>query len=171
MSYSTLYIVFKTKAVEYQEYNNGWGTLPAALSMMTFISKGASECLPPYSLTPEETQVWWNLWQSPLLTGAEKFCILLCYDNLIVLPENFALASEFCLEGHNSILTKTDWTWSHFEAIGKDFAKLAESKLDYRAIGAGLNCTSIHDVWSEYTYLKGKTGKKLDSVIEVIDQV
>ena len=161
MSYSTLYLVFKTKARPIAEYHNGWGTGPAAWTLMSMVACGKDESMPPYIGGEEAQKEFWHRLYSPNLTDAQRLGILLTYDGSIIEPNGLAQASVMCRQFHRDILAKTHWTWSHFGAIGETLAELANKGVDKRSIGVGLNCTSVCDVWQEYNYLKGKPKKPL----------
>lgn len=144
MSTSALCAVFKTKAVELAEYRNGWGTGPLIwdyLSKCYLDSKG-------WHTAGDEL---WRLSKDESVPFSLRAAHVMTFDQALVRPGD--LQSFGCLiEEAATVLS--DWNpdyVNHFAAIASD---LKSARLDRRALGVGLCCTSVSDAWRSWPGIK-----------------
>ena len=139
MSHSTVYALYKTKAVALKELRNGHGSGPAVWWYVAKKLHGKDF----NTMNPED---FWGGYKSSELDEAEKSVLLFTYDRMFVEVGELKRFSEACEAVHGRILEETDWTWSHFETIGREAKKLHKEH-DYRCFGMTLDCTSVADYW------------------------
>lgn len=142
MSCTTVYEIYKTKASAIKELRNSHGSGPAIWNYISLKCTGKKFQWYP----EEETKKFWPLWKSPLLNDSERAVLLCTYDMGYVEINKLYEFSAACFELHKKIIGKTDWTWSHFEAIGNEAVGLY-AKHDHRCLGLGVGCTSVSDPW------------------------
>lgn len=140
MSYTSLYAIYKTKAVCIKELQNGWGTGP---SVWDYISV---KCNGDHFNIHGDDDKFWDLWKDSRLSDDERAVLLSTYDYAFVEVRYLEEFSKACKVVHPKIIDKTRWSWSHFEKIGECAAALYK-KHDYRCLGLGIGCTSVCDPW------------------------
>jgi hypothetical protein len=144
MSYSTLYAVFRTKASALEEYTNGWGTGPLVWGYLNekFLSRERHE----WGGGNNDGKLW-GLATDPRVDLALRACLAMTFDYAVVPRAHLKEMGELLQKGGEILAAHTPGYVNHFPQIGKNMTSL---KLDSRAVGVGLNCTSVGDIWSEW---------------------
>lgn len=138
MSYSTLYAVYRTTATPLFEYRNAWGTGPV---IWDYLQK---------RYLPSDSKNWifgeprlWDLATDPSVPLSLRACHAITFDFAMVPSDYLKQFAELLIEGGQ--ILEGD-TVNHFPEIGRN---LRDLRLPKRAIGVGLNCTSVSDSWGE----------------------
>lgn len=143
MSSTSVNIVFKTRARWITDLHNGHGSGQAIWDYIN--TKINGEPLPMLG----NVENFWPLWKSDCLSREEKAVLLSSYDWAVVEKDHLLEFSEACKKVHPMIIDTTNWTWSHWGSIGI-VAKAKSEKIDHRAIGLGVGCTSVCDEWEQF---------------------
>lgn len=140
MSYSTIYQVFRTKSSPICEYRNAWGTGPAIWNYLSKKYLG----LDGWSPFLEGDGGLWALARDERVPLALRACHAITFDYALTPRDKLKEMGALVAEGGRMI--EDGAHVNHFAAIG---SHLAELKLDRRAKGVGLNCTSVSDTWGQ----------------------
>lgn len=140
MSYTSVYAIYKTKAVCLTELKNGHGSGPAMWDYIAMKCTGKN--LPMFG----DVDWFWKLWKDERLSKNEKAVLLSTYDWSVVEIDKLEDFAKACEEIHSQIIDNTRWTWNHFSDIGKQ-ALILSKKHDHRCLGLGIGCTSVSDLW------------------------
>ncbi|WP_010517873.1 hypothetical protein [Komagataeibacter oboediens] len=138
MSYSTLCAVYRTTATGLAEYRNSWGTGPL---IWDYLSKRYLGHKKSWMLLDNAL---WDLATDMNVPASLRACHAITFDRGIV-PFEYAQKMADLLRSGSEILSKgaPDHV-NHFSSIADDLGKI---KLRKNALGFGLNCTSVSDVW------------------------
>lgn len=147
MSYSTLYAIYKTKAAEVSEYRNGWGSGPIIWDYLSKEFLG----LPGWSFSNDSGL--WGLAIDPKVPLGLRACLAITLDYAMVLAKDAKIMAEAIRQGGFVMDKFAPDRVNHFPRIAHD---MSETKLDKRAIGFGLNCTSVSDTWGQKKKYWGK---------------
>jgi hypothetical protein len=162
MSYTSLYSIFKTKAVCFKELRNSYGT---GMAVWDYISmKYTGDYFSLYG----DVENFWLLWKDERLSENERAVLLSTYDYFFVETEHLNRFSEACKDVHRQILEKTRWSWSHFETIGEEAAAM-HKKHDYRCLGLGIGCTSVCDPWESWKPEQNKPSGVYDLIEKLLE--
>jgi hypothetical protein len=140
MSYSTLYAIYRTTATDLREYRNSWGTGPL---IWDFLCQRYLD-MPGWSLTNDARL--WKLAVDPSVPAGLRACHVLTFDYALVSREMLPDMAALVAEGAALFADFAADRANHFPAIAADLASI---KLSKKAIGAGLNCTSVADTWGQ----------------------
>ena len=138
MSYSTLCAVYRTTATGLVEYRNAWGTGPLIWDYLSkrYLRRALSWMA--------DDEALWNLATNMDVPAPLRACHALTFDRAIV-PLGSASEMATLLRAGEEILSKhAPDCVNHFGLIADDLGKI---KLRKNALGFGLNCTSVSDVW------------------------
>jgi hypothetical protein len=141
MSYTSLYEIYKTKAVSFKELGNEHGSGPAIWDYIALKCTGGK-----FPMFGADTKGFWAPWKDERLSENEKAVLLSTYDQAVIEIDKLDIFSKACEEVHHKILSDSNWEWSHFESIGEQALSLYE-KHDYRCLGLAIGCTSVCDPW------------------------
>lgn len=137
MSYTSVYAVYKTKAITLKELGNSH--LSAAL-LWEYLSqkyRGKEFCM----WSESDAKDFWPIWKKPEVSYFERIVLASTYDMAIVDIELLEAYARAC-EKIYSIIGKGN----HFQAIAAEARNLLK-KHDYRCLGLGIGCTSVCDPW------------------------
>lgn len=148
MSYTTMYLVYKTKVSEVAEFNNSWGSLPALWKLIE-IETGVKS--PLCAFDNQDGSKFYNLYKRKDLKFSHRLCFLMTMDGAMIETDKLREASECYKEVHRDIITSGGYTWSHYEAMGENLLQLSNIKIDSRCIGVAVNNTSVSDCWIDMT--------------------
>jgi hypothetical protein len=103
----------------------------------------------------------WALVDNEVVDYGHRAVLFMTTDYAVVEPHEFFGFGLHCKHIAPELIKKTNWDWSHWEAIGEDLIQLSK-RHDRRMIGAGLSCTSVSDIWAEWRGLgKGHTPHRM----------
>ena len=142
MSYSTLYKVFKTKAVPHCEFQNGWGSAPPVWGWLCEKYLGGENWMISKGL--------WALGKNPTVPAHMRFALLLTFDYGIVTPPDFQEAARLSRMVYADLRAWSPQHVNHWEKIAAVFEALSVKKTP-RLLGIGLGCTSVSDPWEDFT--------------------
>jgi hypothetical protein len=137
MSYSTLCAIYKTVATGLREYRNGWGTGPAVWDYLSTKYLGTS-----WGLRGDDRL--WKLARDASVPLPVRACHAFTFDGAVIPRDKLSEMADLLQEGAAILEAASPDRVNHFRAIADDLRKL---KLHPRAVGVGLNCTSVSDVW------------------------
>ena len=141
MSTTNIYELFKTKVNCIDELRNGHGSGPAIWNYI-------SEKLYRKQFNLMDDKEFWLSYKDKRLNDNEKAVLLSTYDRAFIEVDRLHEFAEACKEVHKKIIETTDWTWSHFEAIGLAADNLYKEH-DARCLGLAIGCTSVCDEWEQ----------------------
>jgi len=141
MSYTSLYAVYKTKAVNVEEFHNGSGSGPAIWDYISIKHDGNK--MPMFG---KNLDYFWDLWKDSKYDRDEKAVFMSTFDNALIEIDHLEEFSKACLKIHDNIIKHTEWQWNHFSDIGET-ALFLHRNHDHRCIGLGIGCTSVCDPW------------------------
>lgn len=148
MSCTSVYAVYKTKAVCIGEFRNGHGSGPA---IWDYISQ---KCLgEPFSMLNADS--FWGLYKDKNLTDKDRAVLLCTYDMAYIERDKLLEFADACEQVHADIISNTGWVWNHFKDIGIAAKALAD-KHDHRCLGFGVGCTSVSDPWEGHNFMQGE---------------
>lgn len=154
MSYSTLYKVYKTRAVEITEYRNSHGTAPPLWSWLTskFLSQNQVDCyyncLPGSHWGSGDLRPLWDLARNPRVPYHFRICHAFTFDYACCPPEKVKLLANCCDLVDEEISKWPFWANSvnHWGRISETLSVL---KLDKRCMGVSLDGTSVSNIWTD----------------------
>lgn len=142
MSYSTLYKVYKTKAVSYREFRNGHGT---AAVLWTYLCNkylnGAQWYL------ERDSNRLWALYNNLDVPEHMRFGLMVTFDNAVVEMQDLAKASDLAAMVYDTIYDESKV--NHWRDLSHAYMDLSKYK-DKRIVGIGLGCTSVSDPWENF---------------------
>lgn len=152
VSYSSLYQVFRTKVRRVEEYRNGHGSGPPIWDLLwQNVRPGFKVPLFDDDLTP-----LWDLWKDPKVPRHQRLALQLTFDCAVCPPKLVDEMAGALVKCGKEILAlgplkwdldsppRDGWSWHHLDRIAAD---MLTTKLDGRALGFGLCCTSVSDPW------------------------
>jgi len=147
MSCSTLYKVYRTTARGLIQFRNGYGSGPPVWEMVA-AKLGLENPSTVAMFGSHEARKVWNAVRGTEIPLSWKWALAFTFDKTILNPEDTEIAANAFRETHQDILRWTRYTWSHWESIAD--AIEGSPKLDYRALGFALGCTSVSDPWEDF---------------------
>ncbi|WP_282265515.1 hypothetical protein [Stenotrophomonas sp. PS02298] len=148
MSTSALCAVFKTKAVPVAEYRNGYGTGPVIWTYLSDRYLGGRN----WGSAGGEL---WALAKDESIPFSLRAAHAMTFDQALVRPTD-CLSFACLIEEAAAILEQWNPEYvNHFGAIASDLKGI---QLDHRALGMGLCCSSVADVWRSWQGIK--TGRR-----------
>jgi len=152
MSYSTLWLVYKTRTRSIKEYRNGHGTAPPLWDMLCeqYLHKE-----PHYWLLNKNPKDLWALYKDKTIPLYKRFTFFMTFDRAVVDPSDFQRAIECCQKLYLEIEAEKPNYVNHWQSIADDIKNIG--KIDYRAQGIALGCTSVSDPWEFWEEKKDKT--------------
>jgi len=152
MSYSTLYLVFKTRTKIINEYRNGHGTAPP---LWDLLCEKHLHKEPHYWLVNEDPKELWALYENSSVPLYRRFTLFMTFDRAVVDRPDFQRAVECCQKLYQEIKNTKPNMVNHWQSIADDIKNIG--KIDHRALGIGLGCTSVCDPWEEWEPKKDRT--------------
>lgn len=147
MSYSTLHRVYKTKAPEFAEYSNGWGSAPV---LWEYLCKRYLHSNMWMADAGSSDSKLWKLTHDLEIPYDLRLCLAFTFDTAYCTEENLAKLADACEFTYAVCYTRGV---SHWKSIATD---LRSHKFKFRQIGVSLGCTSVSNPWASY-YQKYKT--------------
>lgn len=142
MSTSSLHAIFKTVATELREYRNGHGTGPAIWGHLEQHYLGGDR----FRWFSSDDKLW-KLARDERVPLCLRACHVFTFDGAVIPPDKLAPMAELLAEGGRIIGESAPEYVNHFPTIASDLASL---RLHHRAVGVGLSCTSVSDMWPRH---------------------
>ena len=143
MSYSTLYLLYRTKVVEVAEYRNGWHSAPVVWDHLSETYLGKENGY--FRSSEKEMQDLWNLARDLRVPKHWRLAHRLTFDNAVIPKDRLVeAAGHFRLVGAE---IDQMGKGQHWTAIANSLEQIASGRLDHRLVGVVLNCTSVNDYW------------------------
>jgi len=139
MSYSTIWKVYKTKAVSVIELGNSHGSAPPVWDWLCNHYLNGK-----HWMTRDDNKDLWQLRKNPAVPKHMRFGLLLTFDNAIILPIHLEEAAQLCYRVYDT--TFNPQYVNHWSRIGEELHKLRDIK-NKRLMGIALGCTSVSDPW------------------------
>lgn len=145
MSYSTLYLLYKTKVVEVAEYRNSWHSAPVVWDHLSETYLGRENGY--FGSSEKEMQALWDLARDPRVPKHWRVAHRMTFDNGAIPPKRLVeAAGEIRKVGQE--LDQMGRA-QHWTAIADSLEEIAGGRLDHRLMGVVLNCTSVNDYWRD----------------------
>jgi hypothetical protein len=143
MSYSTLYTLFKTTYRATKEYRNSWGTGPLIWSYLNerYLHRDR------WAWTAANDGRLWGLAREETVPLCIRMAHVVTFDRALIPIDKAKYVGNLLIEASDILKKYSPDYVNHFASIGNDLIK---ERPDKRAIGFGLNCTSVSDVWHEH---------------------
>ena len=142
MSYSTLYLLYKTKVVEIAEYRNGWHSAPVVWDHLSETYLGRR--MGYFGSSDDEV---WGLAKDLRVPKHWRIAHRMTFDNAVVPKERLVeAAAEFRKVG---LELQQMGRGEHWTAIADSIEEIAKGRLDHRLLGVVLNATSVNDYWRD----------------------
>lgn len=162
MSSSTLYRVYRTKATQYAEMRNGWGTAPVIWS---YLCVKYLHRQPHEYLLPNDTALW-DLARSEVVPRELRLVHAFCCDQAMCPMDRLAELAEACEYAWR--LTSTDSARvNHWATVANFLRGIARKP---KQIGVALNCTSVCDIWSSYGTPRAESQRAAWDIFPYVDQ-
>jgi hypothetical protein len=158
MSSSTLYAVFRTTATRIAEYRNSYGTAPAIWGHMCeeYLHEDRSSWL--FGVRDKGL---WDLAKNPAVPEHLRLCHVFTFDHALVPRDCLGRMADALNLAYSDLIRRHPNHVNHWQAIAADLRK---AKVDRRALGIGLGCTSVADPWASYRHTKGEGSMPFDCV-------
>jgi len=145
MSTSDLYLIFRKSVRHLKEYRNGWGS---GARIWTFMQ---NRYLPgSRNWIHGNNQALWDLAKDQSVPLHQRLCLAFTFDQSACPIERMAELGEAMKTMGRECDDDEPNSVNHMPKIGADLCELAKEKLDHRAIGIGLECTSVNDLWLQW---------------------
>jgi hypothetical protein len=146
MSYTTTYRLYRTKVVGINEHRNSWGSAPAVWSYLE------DKYLPKqeFSRFGSGMKEVWDLYKDPRLSKWERTALLTTFDWFYCPVELLLDAADDLDQFHAAFQAAYPDRVNHWAAIAADY-RTAADKPDHRMLGVCIGCTSVYDLWEEWS--------------------
>ena len=139
MSHTSVYAVYKTKAVRIDSFQNSKFCGPVLWNYISNKLYGEDfNCF--------DDEEFWGSYKDSRLSKKEKAVLLCTLDKAFIEVDHLEEFSKACYEVHKAIDKGNKYLWNHFLDIGMVSACLL-SEHDHRLIGMAVAPTSVDDLW------------------------
>lgn len=167
MSYSALYYVYKTTVTEIAEFRNGHGSGPPVWQWVARKHCGM----------PADAYIFGGNWMSLIFKNETLTRLPNHWKSVLLFTADFAMINEAnrerfagdCDKVFHELNKWGEWGPSRVNHWADIAATLRSHKIGKRALGVGLSCTSVSDIWGEYSRSKGTHGA--ERRFQVFDEV
>ena len=142
MSYSAMWKVYRTKAKQFEQFQNSHGSAPPVWGWIgvNFLD-WENEFM--YG-TGKDMRPLWQSYKNLSIPTHIRFALLATFDDGIVKPENLDEAARLAELTHATILFPNHV--NHWQLISEAYKNATKFK-DKRLQGIALGCTSVNDPW------------------------
>lgn len=165
MSYSSLYRITKTKAIELTTFKNSWLSAP---KIWQYMSKYCKQPTSVMDWGKSDHELWSLAFREDILLHL-RVCHIFTYDLSYCAPKNFDVLCRYLLEADYSICQEEN-KQSHFKAIA-EYIKTLDPRIFNKSLGIGLQCTSVAATWEEFNNSKGKIGEPWEIFEELKENI
>jgi hypothetical protein len=161
MSYSTLYEIYKTKIIDIGEFKNGHGSGPPVWDYLwvNYLNGRHFGWSSAASMQP-----LWDLAEVSRIPVHLRLCLAFTFDNAYCPMERLPELVEACERTHAAIAEFDPAITNHWGVFADTLRK---NRFPKRCLGAGLNCTSLEDSWSEWLCYPPDKRPVLHSIFEM----
>jgi hypothetical protein len=142
MSYSAIYLVYRTSVKRVAEFSNAWGSAPP---LWDYLWKTRIDSQSSW-LAHQEWEELWALVHDRSVPAEQRLCLAWCWDNGIVPLAKVHKMAQACDDVSDFLLANSKYKWNHWRSFGSTLRKCVKQS-DKRILGIGLSCTSVADPW------------------------